>query len=100
LPAAVVAPLFAQSEIPTTIQGSVARTLDFVEGQFVPIAEAMPETKYKFIPTAGKFDDVRGFGEQVKHVACANYAFFNEIEGKTPPASCETGGPSKATTSR
>ena len=98
LAAAVVAPLFAQSEIPTTIQGSVARTLDLAEGQFVSIAEAMPETKYNFIPTAGKFDDVRSFGEQVKHVACANYAFFNEIEGKTPPASCETGGPRKATT--
>jgi hypothetical protein len=25
---------------------------------------------------------VRTFAEQVKHVACANFAFFNEIEKK------------------
>jgi len=35
---------------------------------------------------------------QVKHVACANFGFFNEIEGKTPPEHYEKGGPSKATT--
>jgi hypothetical protein len=34
----------------------------------------------------------------VKHAACAQFAFFNEIEGKTPPAECEKGGPSKAAT--
>ena len=31
-------------------------------------------------------------------VACANVAFFNEIEGKTPPDACETGGPDPAHT--
>jgi len=36
--------------------------------------------------------------EQVKHVACSHFAFFNEIEGKTPPEGCEKGGPSKAST--
>ena len=30
--------------------------------------------------------------------ACANFAFFNEIEGKTPPDSCEKGGPAPAKT--
>jgi len=58
----------------------------------------MPEGKYSFIPTAGKFDDARSFGEQIKHVACSQFAFFNEIEGKTPPESCERGGPSHAAT--
>jgi hypothetical protein len=33
----------------------------------------------------------------VKHVACANYAFFNEVEHKEP-ANCEAGGPSPART--
>jgi hypothetical protein len=32
----------------------------------------------------------------VKHVACGNFAFFSEIEGKQPPAHCETGGPAPA----
>ena len=58
----------------------------------------MPADKYSFIPTAGSFKDARSFGEQLKHVACANRAFFNEIEGKTPPELCEKGGPSKANT--
>jgi hypothetical protein len=56
----------------------------------------MPEAKYSFVPSAGEFKGVRSFGEQVKHVACANFAFFNEIEGKTPPEHCEKGGPAPA----
>jgi hypothetical protein len=44
----------------------------------------MPEDKYSFIPTVGKFDGVRSFREQLKHVACAQFAFFHEFEGKNP----------------
>src|SRR6266496_6841285 len=58
----------------------------------------MPEDKYSFIPAVGKFDGVRSFGEQVKHVACAQFAFFNEFEGKRPPADCEKGGHDPAKT--
>src|SRR5207253_2926948 len=68
------------------------------EGQFLTAAEAMPEAKYSFSPSAGEFKGVRSFAEQVKHVACANFAFFNEIEGKTPPPGCEKGGPAPART--
>ena len=97
--AILICPLLAQTgEIPRTIADSVSGPLKIAEGQFLSIAEAMPEGKYSFIPTAGKFDDARSFGEQVKHVACSQFAFFNEIEGKTPPESCERGGPSKAAT--
>jgi hypothetical protein len=60
------------------------------------LAEAMPAEKYDFKPTDGAFKDARTFGEQLKHVACGNFAFFNEIERKTPPEHCETGGPSPA----
>ena len=58
----------------------------------------MPEDKWSFAPTAGAFKGVRTFAEQVKHVACANYAFFMEIEKKTPPEGCEKGGPNPART--
>jgi hypothetical protein len=85
-------------DIPTTIADSVGGALKHTQARFVEIAEAMPESKYSFIPTAGNFKDARSFAEQVKHVACGNIAFFNEIEGKTPPAHCERGGPSPATT--
>jgi uncharacterized damage-inducible protein DinB len=69
-----------------------------ISKSFVSVADAMPAEKYSFKPKDGAFDTVRTFAEQVKHVACANYAFFNEIEGKTPPPDCETGGPNPART--
>ena len=87
-----------QDEIPKSIADSVSGTLQFAEGNFLGVAEAMPENKYSFIPTTGKFDDVRSFGEQVKHVACAQFAFFNEFEGKRPPEDCEKGGHEPART--
>ena len=87
-----------QDDTPRSISESVQRTLQFAEGNFLGVAEAMPEDKYSFIPTAGKFDGVRSFGEQVKHVACAQFAFFNEFEGKQPPADCEKGGHEPART--
>ena len=90
--------LWAQDDVPKNIADSVGGALTHTEGRFVEIAEAMPESKYSFIPTVGAFKDARSFGEQVKHVACANIAFFNEVEGKTPPAHCERGGPSPAKT--
>lgn len=90
--------LAQNTPIPKSIADSVAVTLSVAERQLLLIAEAMPDAKYSFIPTAGRFDDARSFGEQIKHVACSQFAFFNEIEGKTPPAGCEKGGPSKAAT--
>ena len=65
---------------------TVAPLLAMVERDFVSLADAMPAEKYGFKPTAGEFKGVRTFGEQVKHVACANFAFYNEIETKTPPS--------------
>jgi uncharacterized damage-inducible protein DinB len=87
-----------QGDIPKSIADSVSGTLQFAEGNFLGVAEAMPENKYSFVPTTGKFDDVRSFGEQVKHVACAQFAFFNEFEGKRPPEDCEKGGHEPART--
>ena len=75
---------------------TVAPWFSMIEKSFVGLADAMPEDKYGFKPTNGAFKEVRTFGEQVKHVACANFAFYNEIEKKTPPEGCETGGPSPA----
>jgi uncharacterized damage-inducible protein DinB len=93
------AKLAAKSDdIPKSIAESVSGTLQFTEGNFLALAEAMPEEKYSYIPTTGKFDDARSFGEQVKHVACAQFAFFNEFEGKKPPDDCEKGGHDPAKT--
>jgi uncharacterized damage-inducible protein DinB len=87
-----------QSDIAKSIAESVSGTLQFAEGNFLGVAEAMPEDKYSYIPAGGNFDGVRSFGEQVKHVACAQFAFFNEFEGKKPPDDCEKGGHDPAKT--
>ena len=93
------APVAAQqNDIPQSIAESFIKPMQFAEGTLVGLAEAMPEDKYSFIPTNGKFDDARSFGEQIKHVACAQFGFFNEFEGKKPPDDCEKGGHDPAKT--
>lgn len=67
--------------------------ITLAQSGFMAAAEAMPAATYSFIPTAGDFKGARSFAEQVKHVACANFGFFNEIEGKTRPERCAKGGP-------
>ena len=51
----------------------------------MPAAEAMPEDKYSFAPSAGEFKGVRTFAEQVKHVAAVNYTFGASILQEKPP---------------
>jgi DinB superfamily len=97
----VAAPVRAQQDaVPKNVADSVGDALHYTADQFLSIAEAMPADQYGYLPTApgGNFTGTRSFGEQVKHVACANFAFFNEMEGKKPPESCEKGGPSPAKT--
>jgi len=94
---AAAAPARAQErEDPTA--AAVGPTLAMIARSFVDLAEAMPAERYGFKPATGEFGEARTFGEQVKHVACANYAFFNEIEKKEPPADCAGGGPGRAAT--
>lgn len=87
-----------QKEQPSskTVSETIHDTWGMIENDFVSAADAMPEDRYSFVPTNGEFKRVRTFAEQVKHVACANFAFFNEIEGKTPPPGCDKGGPDPA----
>lgn len=95
LAAATVA--VAQNAKPAEPQ-SLSQVLDHavtsVEGEFVPAAEAMPEDKYSFAPTAGEFKGVRTFAQQVKHVAAVNYILGASILGeKTPVDVGEESGP-------
>jgi len=77
---------------------AVAHTFTLIERSFLSLADAMPAEKYGFKPTNGEFTGVRTFEQQIKHVACANFAFFSQIENKEPPPKCDTGGPSPAKT--
>jgi DinB superfamily len=65
-----------------TLASVLNQHLSIVEGEFVSAAEAMPEDRYSFAPTEGEFKGVRTFGEQVKHVAAANYMFYGMLLGE------------------
>jgi hypothetical protein len=82
----------AKEKMPATIASSVNFMWKVMQDEFISAADAMPEEKYSFAPTNGAFQGVRTFAEQVKHVACANFGFFSEFEGRTPPPDCEKGG--------
>jgi uncharacterized damage-inducible protein DinB len=97
----LAAPAAAQNHNDAAVDpmaATVTQYFSMIERQFVGLADAMPADRYAFAPTTGEFKGVRTFAQQVKHVACANFAFFNEVEHKTPPAACETRGPSAART--
>src|SRR5579864_6379551 len=68
---------------------SVGKELDVwvskIEEQVVPAANAMPEEKYGFVPTAGTFEGTRSFAEQVKHLAATNYILGSAVLGEKPP---------------
>lgn len=81
---------------PATIPDSMNLIWKSVEQDFTSLAEAMPEGKRRFKPTQGEFKDVRTFGEQVKHVACANEAWAKQMAGENPPVRCDLGGPNPA----
>jgi hypothetical protein len=90
-----------------TVATALMRTFGNQEYEFRSAAEAMPADKYDFRPAVqGKFTEpapfgpteLRTFGEHIKHVACANFAFAAELDGKKPPEACDKGGPSPAKT--
>ena len=54
-----VVPAWAQDRIPATVAESIARPFEYVQQEFLAVAEAMPEQRYGFTPTAGEFKTVR-----------------------------------------
>ena len=111
---AVMIPAAAQRQ-PAAVELSKAetpgkafmRTFGDEEYEFRSAAEAMPEAKWSYRPAPRLFQnekpafgpiEVRTFAEQVKHVACSNFAFAAELDATKPPAACDKGGPSPAKT--
>ncbi|MGE0407099.1 MAG: DinB family protein [Candidatus Korobacteraceae bacterium] len=79
-----------------TIGGEFQALLTRIESQVVPLADAMPADKYSFAPSSGEFKGVRNFGDQVLHVAQANFSFCGVIGGEKGPAA-PAAGAAKAT---
>ena len=66
--------------------------LSLYEQEAMGVVKEMPADKYSFAPSAAifvpgqgvKFDTVRTFGQQVAHVAEANYYFYSTLSGLKP----------------
>ncbi len=69
----------------TTPAQVVDQLLSIVEGEMVPLVEAMPADKFDFAPTNGDFKGVRTFGQQVQHVIMANYYMFSAASSLQMP---------------
>jgi uncharacterized damage-inducible protein DinB len=102
-------PTAAELSKQETVASALLRTLAWEEYEVRSDAEAMPEELYSYRPAEGKFKnekpafgpaELRTFAEQVKHVACANFAFASELDGQKPPEGCDKGGPDPAKTKR
>jgi DinB superfamily len=98
-------PTAAEISAKETVASALLRNFQYEEYEFRSAAEDMPAAKYSFRPKPGDFrgvypgygpKELRTFAEQVKHVACANFGFSAELDGKKPPDACDTGGPSSA----
>ncbi len=88
----------AQESRPT-IGSEMQQQLAAIGRQVVPAAEAMPESKYDFVPTQGEFKGVRTFRAQVKHIASVSYMLCSAISGEqAPPGRAGEAGPASMTT--
>ena len=70
----LIAPAYAAPASPAEVYGKL---FSGQAEEVVSAAEAMPADKYDFAPTTGEFKGVRTFGQQVTHIAEAQYFFFN-----------------------
>jgi len=86
----------ASPSTPPTIASAIDREISIVEKELIDAAEAMPEDKFDFSPeklnlTGSDYKGVRTFGEQLKHVAAANYLIWSPITGGKPPDTVNDG---------
>ncbi len=95
-PAAPAAKPAPTPQAPPTIAATVDREISTIEREFVSAAEAMPEDKYNFAPGSlnipgSDYKGVRTFGQQVKHVATANFMLWAPLVGEKPPVDINKG---------
>lgn len=73
---------------PVAPADTLLAVFDDMRDEVIGAADAMPANKYDFAPgCSGDFKGVRTFGEQVRHVAQANYSFFRKwgVPGAVDP---------------
>ncbi len=69
----------------TTVAKVYDGQLSMIEGEIVPLVDAMPADKFSFAPANGEFKGVRTFAEQAKHVAAVIYIAAAAAKQEKPP---------------
>jgi uncharacterized damage-inducible protein DinB len=88
---------------PATIASTIDREITIIEKEVVEAAEAMPADKFDFSPeklniSGSDYKGVRTFGQQLKHIAAANYLIWSPITGEKAPDTVNDGkGPDTMT---
>jgi hypothetical protein len=72
----------AQTRI--TISQALDGWISNCEKDVVSAADAMPEAKYSYVPTAGEFTGARTFAEQIKHLAANKYRMARACSDRRP----------------
>lgn len=57
-------------------------SVENLEHDLIPTAEAMPEDKFAFVPASGEFKGARTYAQQIKHIAAVNYELAAAILGE------------------
>jgi hypothetical protein len=86
----------AASASPPSIASTVDRQVSMIEKEVVEAAEAMPEEKFDFTPESlkipgARYEGVRTFAVQVKHVAASNYVLWGSVTGDPIPENLRGG---------
>ena len=67
--------------------------LNDIQHQIVTTAEAMPATKYEFVPSVGEFKGVRTFARQVRHLSATNHILAAAALGEPASTDVDENGP-------
>jgi uncharacterized damage-inducible protein DinB len=94
---ALCAPALSAAEAGPTASQVFDKILSGTEKEFVSLVAAMPADKFNFAPTAGKFDGVRNFGQQAKHVGAVLNELSEALLGEKPAAGASENGPANLT---
>lgn len=81
---------------PSTVASVVGAQISRIERLVTEAAEAMPEEKFDFSPESlhipgSRYDGVRTFAQQVRHIAASNYAIWAPLTSEAIPADFKGG---------
>ncbi len=83
--AAAIAAIAADAPTPS-IGKIVDNQIRLAEREVVSLAEAIPAEKYGFAPSAGEFEGVRTFSQQMTHIAAVNFMVASAALGEKNPS--------------